>query len=84
MLGYYECIKLGSISGIVLGTILGYADGITLGLDVGTELDYLDGSFDGSNRGNIQGLFLKVHCDLLMVKCLNLMMASNWDLLMVM
>ena len=31
---------------------------ITLGLDVGAELGYLDGSIDGSNDGNLVGLLL--------------------------
>ena len=39
----------------MLGTILGNVDGITLSLDVGTELVSLDESFDGSNCGNIEG-----------------------------
>ena len=46
VLVFDEGIKLGLFDGKVLGTILGNADGITLRLDVGTELGYLDGSFD--------------------------------------
>ena len=46
VIGSDECIKLGSTDGKFLGTILGNVDGIILGLDVGTELVYLDGSFD--------------------------------------
>ena len=46
-------IKLGSTDVKVLGTILVNIDGITLGLDIGTELGSLDGSFYGSNDGNL-------------------------------
>ena len=35
-------------------TILGDVDGITLGIDVGTELYSLDGSFDYSNYGKLE------------------------------
>ena len=42
----------------MIGTILVYVDGITLGLDVGTELGSLDGSFGGSNDRNLEGLLL--------------------------
>ena len=47
--GSDEGIKLGlyDSDGEVLGTIPVNVDGITLGLDVGTELGSLDGSFDG-------------------------------------
>ena len=58
MLGSDEGIKLGSTGVKVLGTILGDADVITLGLDVIIELVSLDGSFDGSNDVNIEGLLL--------------------------
>ena len=53
-----EGIKMGSDYGKVLGTILVYIDVITLGIDVGTYLVSLDESFDGSNDGNIEGLFI--------------------------
>ena len=58
--GYDEGIKLGlsDSDGEVLGTIPVNVDGITLGLDVVTELGSLDGSFDGSNDGKLEGLFL--------------------------
>ena len=49
MLGSDEGIKLGYTDGKVFGTILGNVDIITLGIDIGTELGFLDGSFDGSN-----------------------------------
>ena len=42
----------------MFGTIIGNVDIITLGLDIGTKLGFLDGSFDGSNEGNIEGLFI--------------------------
>ena len=43
----------------------------------------LDGSLDGSNYVNLEGLFLEVHWGILMVSCLSPIKASNWDLLMV-
>ena len=42
----------------MLSNILGDVDGIKLGLDVGTELVFLDGSFDGYTDGNLECLFL--------------------------
>ena len=39
-------------------TILGNVDKITLWLDIGTELGFLDGSFDGSNEGKLDVLFI--------------------------
>ena len=42
----------------MLGTILGNVDIITLGIDIGTELVFLDGSVYGSNEGNIEGLLI--------------------------
>ena len=42
----------------VLVTILRDVDGITLSIDVGTELGSLDRSFDGSNESNHEGLLL--------------------------
>ena len=53
-----EGIKLINFDGKVLGNKLGSVDGITLGLDVGTELSSLDGSFDVYNDGKLEGLFL--------------------------
>ena len=44
----------------MIGTILGNECGITLGLDVGTYLDSLDGSFDGSNYNKLELLLLGV------------------------
>ena len=44
---------MGYTGGKVLGTILVHVYGIKPGLGVGTELGYLDGSFDGSNDGKI-------------------------------
>ena len=43
LLGSYEGIKLGSNDVEVIGTILENAYGITLGLDVGTELGWRSG-----------------------------------------
>ena len=42
----------------MIGTILVNVDGITLGIDVGTEMRYLDGYFDGSNYGNIEVILI--------------------------
>ena len=42
----------------MLVTILGNVYGITLRLDIGTELEFLDESFDGYNEGKLEGLFL--------------------------
>ena len=42
MIVFDEGTTLISTDGKVLDTILGIVDGITLGLDVGTELGYLD------------------------------------------
>ena len=58
VLGSDEGIKLGSIDGKVLGTILVNFYGTTLGIDVGTELGSLDRSFDVSNDGKLEELFL--------------------------
>ena len=51
--GSYEGIKLVCIDGKVLGSILVNVDRITLGLDIGTELGFLYGSFDGFNKGRL-------------------------------
>ena len=42
----------------MLSTILGNVYGITLGLDIGTELVFLHGSFDGSNDDKLEFLLL--------------------------
>ena len=49
MLGSDEGIKLGYTDSEVIDTILVDVDGITLGIDVVTELSSLDGSLDGSS-----------------------------------
>ena len=51
MLGSDKGIKLGSNDVKVIVTVLGNVYVITLGIDVGTELVYLDGSFDSFNDG---------------------------------
>ena len=53
VLGSNEYIKLRSNYGKVLGNILVNVGGITLGIDVGTELGYFYVSLYGSNDGNI-------------------------------
>ena len=53
-----EGINLELYDGKVLGTILGNVGEIKLFHNFGTELDYLDGSFDGSNDGQLDGTFL--------------------------
>ena len=53
-----EDIKLGLYGGKIIGTIIKNVDGITLWIDVGTELCSLDGSFDVSNDGKLQVLML--------------------------
>ena len=58
VLGSGEDIKLGSTDGKLFGTILGNLDRITFVINVGTGLGSLDGSFDGYNDGNIEGLFI--------------------------
>ena len=49
VLGSDKDNKLGVTDCKVLGNILEILDGITLGLDIGTELISLDESFDGFN-----------------------------------
>ena len=83
VLRYEEVIKLACTDGKVILIILGFVNGITLGIDVGTKLDCLDKYFDGSNDCMLEELHLKTHCDLLMVKCFNLMYALNRYQLMV-
>ena len=58
IIGSYSGVKLGLFYGNVIVTILVNVYGITLGLDVGTELGSLDGLFDGSNYGKLEGLFI--------------------------
>ena len=53
-----EGIQLGSTDGNVIGTLLGNVDRITLGIDVGTNLNSLDRSFDGSNNGKLEVLLM--------------------------
>ena len=55
--GYDKRIKLRSLDGRFLGNILGNVYIITLGLVVGTNMVYLDGSFDGSDDGKLEVLF---------------------------
>ena len=50
--------EIGFSYGKVLDTILGNVDRISHGLDIKTDLGSLDGSFDVSNDGNIEGLLL--------------------------
>ena len=54
MLGSYDGIKLGSTDGRVIGPILGNVYRIALGIDIGIELVFLDGSFDGLNEVKIE------------------------------
>ena len=42
----------------MIGTIPGDLDRIILGFDVGTDLESLDVSFDFSNDGKLEGLFI--------------------------
>ena len=56
--GSDEHIKQGSTNVKLYGTILGYLDGITLRLDVVTELGSLDGYFDGYNYVKIEVVLL--------------------------
>ena len=42
----------------MLGTTLENGDRIILVIDIGTELGYLNLSFDGSNDGKLEGLLL--------------------------
>ena len=49
---------MGLCYGKVIGTILVNLYGITLGIDVGTELGFLDEYFDCYNDVRLEGLFL--------------------------
>ena len=53
-----EVVKLGFTHGKVIGTILGNIDVIALGLDVRTDLESLDGSFDGASDRKLEVLLL--------------------------
>ena len=53
-----EGIKLESTHVRVLVTILGNLDGITLGIDVGTDLDSLYGSFYGLTIKRLRAYWL--------------------------
>ena len=57
VIGSDEGIKLGLCDVKLLVTLIENVDGIKLGVDVETDLGSLDGSFDGSNVGKIEGLF---------------------------
>ena len=58
MLGYDEGIKLG-LSGVkVIGTILGNVDIIAPGFVIGTDMGYLDESFDGYDYGKLEVLLI--------------------------
>ena len=59
-IGSDEGINLISTYGKLLITIIGNVDGITLDIDIGTELGFLHGSFDGSNDIKLEGLLLGV------------------------
>ena len=54
-----EIINLESTDCSFVGTIFEYVYGITLRIDVGTELVFLDGSFGVFNNGNLKSLFLR-------------------------
>ena len=58
VLSYDEGIIIGPTDGEVIDTILGNVDGITLGLNIGTELGPFYRYFDGSNDSNLEGFFL--------------------------
>ena len=58
MLGHNERIILGCNDGELFESTLVANDGIILLLDEGTDLDYLHGSFDGSNKRIPVGLLL--------------------------
>ena len=58
VIGSDEVIKMVLIYGKLLGTVVVNVDVITFGVDVVTELVSLDGYFDGSNDGKIEGLFI--------------------------
>ena len=57
-LGYDEDIKMGSTNGKFLVLLLGNVDEKTLWLVVGKELGSLYGSFDVSNNGKLEVLFI--------------------------
>ena len=68
----------------MIGTILGNVDGITFGIDVRTEFVSLDGFlFMIIMITSLRDYSLEPHWDILVVKCMGLMKASNCDYLMV-
>ena len=56
---FYFGVKLGLSDGKIIAALLVNVDVTTLGIDVGTELKYLYGSFNGSNYDNIKRLLLE-------------------------
>ena len=52
-----EGIKMGSTYGEVIVNILRNEYVITIKIYIGTDLEYLDGSFDGYNYGKLEGFF---------------------------
>ena len=71
VLGYDEGIKLEFSHGVELFNIPLNVYGIKIRIGIGTDMGSLDESFDGSNDGKREDLFLG--CSLLMLKCLALM-----------
>ena len=59
MLGSDEGTKQALFDGKVIVTILGDVNWINVALGVGTYLDSVYGSFDGSNDGKLEGLLLR-------------------------
>ena len=58
MIGSDEFIKLRYTDVKLIGSIFENVDGITLGLDVGTDIGSIDRPFDISNDGKLEGLFI--------------------------
>ena len=56
VLSFDEGIKVWFTDGKVICTILGNVDLITLGLDIGTDLGFLDWPLDGYNDGKLEAL----------------------------
>ena len=61
----------------MIGIIRVNAYGITLGLDVETELGYLDVYFDGLTMVSLNAYCLETHCVILVVNCFALTKSSN-------